>query len=219
MEELLDRFFELESRQRLAVGIAALVLIFGAYWYFVYSGRRAEMVAVTAKIAELTEQRDAKLKLVSDMGKLQETVRELGAQLKEAEARLPDSKEIPDLLSSVSSAGRDSGLEVLTFRQRPEQLRDFYAEVPVDVTVRGNYHEVAGFFDRVGKLDRIVNVGDIVMQSPKREGDEMVVETLCSATTFRFLDEEEREQIAKEKAKKSKDGKEGQPAKNPAKKG
>jgi type IV pilus assembly protein PilO len=205
MEELLDRFFELESRQRLAVGIAALVLIFGAYWYFVYSGRRAEMVAVTAKIAELTEQRDAKLKLVSDMGKLQETVRELGAQLKEAEARLPDSKEIPDLLSSVSSAGRDSGLEVLTFRQRPEQLRDFYAEVPVDVTVRGNYHEVAGFFDRVGKLDRIVNVGDIVMQSPKREGDEMVVETLCSATTFRFLDEKERAEIAKEKAAKAKE--------------
>src|SRR5262245_44433696 len=134
MEELLDRFFELESRQRLAVSVAALVLVFGAYWYFIYSGRRAEMVAVKAKIAELTEQRDAKLKLVSDMGKLQETVRELGAQLKEAEARLPDSKEIPDLLTSVSSAGRDSGLEVLTCRQRPEQLRDFYAEVPVDVT-------------------------------------------------------------------------------------
>jgi type IV pilus assembly protein PilO len=208
MNDLLERFFELESRQRLMACIAALVLVFGGYWYFVYSGRRAEMLSVTAKIIDLRQQRESKSKLVANMAKLQETVRELGAQVKEAEAQLPDSKEIPDLLSSISSAGRDSGLEVIMFRQRQEQLRDFYAEVPVDVTVRGNYHEVATFFDRVAQFDRIVNVGDIVMQTPKREGDEMIVDTACSATTFRFLDEKEREEIAKEKAAKAKENKE-----------
>jgi type IV pilus assembly protein PilO len=207
MNDLLERFFELESRQRLMVCTAAIVLVFGAYWYFVYAGRRAETLSVIATISDLRQQRESKQKLVANLGKLQATVRELGAQLKQAEARLPDSKEIPDLLSSISSAGRDSGLEVLTFRQRTEQLKDFYAEVPVDVTVRGNYHEVATFFDRVGQLDRIVNVGDIVMQGPRREGDEMIVETLCSATTFRFLDEEERAQIAKEKEAKAKESK------------
>ncbi|MCC6849712.1 MAG: type 4a pilus biogenesis protein PilO [Deltaproteobacteria bacterium] len=207
MNDLLERFFELESRQRFMAAAGVLVLVFGAYWYFVYSGRRAETVSVTAKIGDLRQQRDSKQKLVANMGELQETVRELGAQLKQAEAQLPDSKEIPDLLSSVSSAGRDAGLEVISFRQRQEELKDFYAEVPVDVTVRGNYHEVATFFDRVGKLDRIVNVSDIVMQTPKREGDEMIVDTLCSATTFRFLDEQEREEIAKEKAAKAKDSK------------
>ena len=207
MNELFERFFELESRQRMMAAGAALVLIFGLYWYFIYSGRRAETLQVMAKISELRQQRDSKQKLVANISQLQETVRDLGAQLKEAEAQLPDSKEIPDLLSSISSAGRDSGLEVVSFRQRQEQLRDFYAEVPVDVSVRGNYHEVATFFDRVGKLDRIVNVGDIVMQTPRREGDEMIVDTLCSATTFRFLDEHEREEIAKEKAAKAKEKK------------
>jgi len=207
MNDLLERFFELENRQRLMVGVAAIVLVFGAYWYLVYSGRRAETIAVKAKISELRTQRDSKQKLVANIGQLQETVKELGAQLKQAEARLPDSKEIPDLLSSISSAGRDAGLEVILFRQRQEQLKDFYAEVPVDVSVRGNYHEVAAFFDRVGQLDRIVNVGDIVMQTPRREGDEMIVDTLCSATTFRFLDEKEREEIAKEKAAKAKETK------------
>lgn len=207
MDDLLERFFELETKQRMIAGVAAVVLVFGAYWYFVYAGRSAETATVTAKITDLRQQRDAKQKLVANIGKLQETVRELGAQVKRAEARLPDSKEIPDLLSSISSAGRDAGLEVISFRQRQEQLRDFYAEVPVDVTVRGNYHEVATFFDRVGQLDRIVNVGDIVMQTPKREGDEMIVDTLCSATTFRFLDEKERAEIAKEKAAKAKENK------------
>ena len=207
MNDLLERFFELENRQRLMVSAAAVVLIFGAYWYFVYSGRRAETLQVMAKIADLKTQRENKQKLVSNIAKLQETVRDLGAQLKQAEAQLPDQKEIPDLLSSISSAGRDAGLEMASFRQRAEVLKDFYAEVPVDVAVRGNYHQVANFFDRVGQLDRIVNVGDIVMQAPKREGDEMVVETLCSATTFRFLDEEERIQIAKEKEAKAKEAK------------
>jgi type IV pilus assembly protein PilO len=207
MNDLLERFFDLEPRQRAMASIAAVVLVFGVYWYFVYSGRRAETLSVMAKITDLRQQRDAKQKLVANIGQLQETVRELGAQLKQAEAQLPDSKEIPDLLSSISSAGRDSGLEVISFRQRQEQLKDFYAEVPVDVTVRGNYHEVATFFDRVGKLDRIVNVGDIVIQTPKREGDEMIVDTLCSATTFRFLDEKERAEIAKEKAAKEKENK------------
>lgn len=207
MNDLLERFFELESRQRVMAVAGLLAVVFGGYWYFVYSGRRAETVAVTAKIKDLRAQRESKQKLVANIGELQQTVRDLGAQLKEAEAQLPDSKEIPDLLSSISSAGRDAGLEVISFRQRQEQLKDFYAEVPVDVTVRGNYHEVATFFDRVGKLDRIVNVADIVMQSPKREGDEMVVDTLCSATTFRFLDEQERAEIAKEKAAKDKESK------------
>lgn len=207
MNDLLERFFELDNRQRLMASAAAILLVFGLYWYFVYAGRRAETLAVTAKITDLRQQRDAKQKLVANIGKLQATVRDLGAQVKQAEAQLPDSKEIPDLLSSISSAGRDSGLEVISFRQRQEQLKDFYAEVPVDVTVRGNYHEVATFFDRVGQLDRIVNVGDIVMQTPKREGDEMIVDTLCSATTFRFLDENERAEIAKEKAAKAKENK------------
>src|SRR5262245_60660691 len=101
MNDLLERFFELESRQRLMVCAVAVVLVFGVYWHFVYSSRRAETVDMVAKITDLRSERDTKQKLVANISKVQEVVRELGAQLKQAEARLPDSKEIPDLLSSV----------------------------------------------------------------------------------------------------------------------
>lgn len=207
MNDLFERFFDLDARQRVMVGVGLIVFVFGAYWYFVLSGRWAETAKITAKVVELRDQRANKQKLVANMDQLQETVRDLGAQLKQAEAQLPDSKEIPDLLSNISSAGRDSGLEMISFRQKQEQLKDFYAEVPVEVAVRGNYHQVASFFDRVSKLDRIVNVADIAIQGPKREGDVMIVDTACSAVTFRFLDEAEREQIAKEKAAKAKEAK------------
>jgi len=204
MNNLIERFFELESRERTMVCAAVIILVLGGYWNFVYSGRRTETAATKAKIADLKTQRDTKQKLVANLDGQRTQVRELEAQLRLAEARLPDQKEIPDLLSTVSSAGRESGLEILLFRQKPERFQDFYAEVPVEVLVRGNYHQVATFFDRVGKLNRIVNVSDISMKSPNSEGDTMIVDTACSAVTFRFLDESERERIRKEKAEQAK---------------
>ena len=127
---------------------------------------------------------------------------QLEGDLRKAVAQLPDTKEIPDLLSSISSLGRESGLEILQFKQRPEKFEEFYAEVPVDILVRGTYHQVAAFFDKVGHMARIVNVGNVNTKSPaKIEGEALELDTACVAVTFRFLDEAERERIAKQKEK------------------
>ena len=131
----------------------------------------------------------------------------MDGDLKKAVAELPDTKEIPDLLSNVSSLGRESGLEIIQFKQQPEQYEEFYAVVPVSMLVRGAYHQLAMFFDKVGRMARIVNVSDVVVKSPaKVEGDTVTLDTACVATTFRFLDEAERERIAKMKAQQ-KEGK------------
>jgi len=206
MNNLLDRLFELDGKQRAIICATVVALVFGGYWSFVYSGRRAEMTATLAKIENLRGQRDDKKKLIANLDAQREAVHDLTLKLRLAEAQLPDRKEIPDLLSSVSSAGRQSGLEILLFRQKDERYQDFYAEVPVEVLVRGNYHQVATFLDRVGQLDRIVNVSDISMKAPRQADDSMIVETSCSAVTFRFLDEAERARVAKEKAEQAKKG-------------
>src|SRR5258705_364645 len=67
MNELLERFFELDTRQRIIAAAAAVFLVFGAYWYLVYSGRHAETVKVIAKIGELRQQRDDKQKIVATL--------------------------------------------------------------------------------------------------------------------------------------------------------
>jgi type IV pilus assembly protein PilO len=202
----LDRFFELEGRQRLVACIAAAVLMVGGYWYLVYSPRSSELARLQQTNDDLRSQRDNKVKLIANLAATRDAVRELTAEVRRAEVRLPDRKEIPDLLSSVSSAVRESGLEIMLFRQQAERYHEFYAEVPVEILVRGDYHQVATFFDRVSQLDRIVNVGDISMRTPREEGGAMVVDTSCSAVTFRFLDEEERARIKerqeREKGKK-----------------
>jgi type IV pilus assembly protein PilO len=203
MNDLIERFFDLESRQRAAVCVLLIALVGGGYWSFVYSGRSAELASLREKVQSMRDQRAAKERLIANLDEERTAVRELQAQVRRAEVQLPDGKEIPELLSAISSAGRESGLEVLLFRQKPERYQDFYAEVPVDVLVRGNYQQVATFFDRVGQLDRIVNVSDISMKEPKAESGSMIVNTSCSAVTFRFLDEAERERIAKQKAEQA----------------
>jgi len=204
MSDYIERFFELEARQRALVCVLAVAAVCGGYYYFVYSGRSAELAATVEKVQTLRQQRTAKEKLVANLDEARAAVRDLQAAVRHAEVQLPDKKEIPDLLSAISSAGRESGLEIMLFRQKPERFQDFYAEVPVDVLVRGNYHQVATFFDRVGQLDRIVNVSDIAMKEPKDESGTMIIDTSCSAVTFRFLDEAERDKVAKQKAEAAK---------------
>ncbi len=207
IRQLVDRFFELEGRQRLVVGVAAVLVVLGGYWYSVYSVRRIELADLQTTVEDLRAQRDQKSKLIANLSATRDAVRELTAEVRRAEVRLPDRKEIPDLLSSVSSAVRESGLEIMLFRQKAERYHEFYAEVPVEILVRGDYHQVATFFDRVSQLDRIVNVGDISIRTPREESGAIVIDTSCSAVTFRFLDEEERERIKAQEEARKKGGK------------
>jgi type IV pilus assembly protein PilO len=205
MNELLERFLELPPRQRmlLVVGLVGVVIL--GYAYFLYWPRSAEIEARQKRLATLTAERDKKARLAANLPEARRAVEDLQAALRKAVAQLPDSKEIPDLLSGVSAVGRDAGLEIVQFRQRAEEFRDFYAEVPVEMLVRGTYFQVEQFFDAVSKLTRIVNVSNIVMKSPSMIPDDPIrLETACSAVTFRFLDEAERERIARER--KAKEG-------------
>src|SRR5262249_52684481 len=116
----------------------------------------------------------------------------------------PDQKEIPDLLMNISNKARESGLDILTFRPKAEAPQDFYAEIPVDVSVRGGFHNLVSFFDEVGRLNRLVNINNIDMKNSKPNDDAVVVDTTALVTTFRFLTDEERAKLAAEKAAKEK---------------
>ncbi|MET0152693.1 MAG: type 4a pilus biogenesis protein PilO, partial [Candidatus Binatia bacterium] len=111
-------------------------------------------------------------------------------------------KKKPHQFSTVSSLARESGLDILHFRQKPELLQDFYAEFPVEMLMKGTYSQLDEFFSKVGKLNRIVNVKDISMKTPVVTEGRVLLSTNCNAVTFRFLSEEERARIAAERAMK-----------------
>jgi type IV pilus assembly protein PilO len=179
-----------------------VAFLFFLYAYFLYWPRNALIATRETQRDQAREERTRKAALVANLDATRADVAELDGDLKKAVAELPDTKEIPDLLSNISSLGRESGLEIIQFKQRPERFEEFYAAVPVDILVRGTYYQVAAFFEKVGQMARIVNVSDVSIRSAARvNGDTVMLDTSCAAVTFRFLDEAERERIAKQKEK------------------
>ncbi len=200
MNALIERLLELPPRQRILAIVGAVAAVVLLYAYFLYWPREAQIEEKTKQVENLRRDRDRKAALVGNIEAARKEVQKLDGDLRAAVAQLPDTKEIPELLSAVSSLGIESGLEIVQFKQREEEYADFYARVPVDIVVRGTFHQVVSFFDKVGRMPRIVNVSEVSIKAPERiEGNEVLLDTSCAAVTFRFLDDAERERLAKQR--------------------
>ena len=204
MKDLLDRILDLPKHQKIGLLAAVILLLLVFDYFFVYTRFSYEIANLEQNVEGSRKDRDKKRALIADRPQLIEKLQVLNGMLKEAMAQLPDRKEIPDLLTSISNRAREVGLDVLLFRPRAETLQEFYAEVPVDVVVRGKFHDVVSFFDEVGRLSRLVNLNNIDMKNPKPSGDQVKIDTSTLMTAFRFLDDAERAKVAAEKAAKEK---------------
>lgn len=204
MKELLDRILALPRQQRIGILAGLIVAFLALDYFFLYSPQSLTISQLTENIGNMQKERDKKKQLVANLPKLEQQLKELDGRLKQAVAQLPDQKEIPDLLSSISSKARESRLEILIFRPRGENPQDFYSEIPVDIVVRGGFHELVTFFDEVGRLHRLVNIRNIEIRNPKVQGERVSLDATTLATTFRFLDEAERKKIAAQRAKAAK---------------
>lgn len=205
MEGLLDNIRDWPIKQKLAALIGLILVVAALDYVYVLQPRSdalAQMKVDLANDQATLEQKRLKVNAKADEEK---RIRDLQADVKRAEARLPEGREIADLLSNIAASARAVGLDLTLFRQKPETYSEFYADVPVQMEMRGTYHELAAFMDRVKRLDRIVNVSDIQLRRPRVEGDVVLLDASCTATTFRFLDEQERK-IRAEQQQKAKGG-------------
>jgi len=198
LDDLLDR----PGRQKLGLLAGVIVAVAVLDWQYWYGPQTRALTEAQSRVTERRLELEGKRAKANVRAEAERQLRDLTAELRRAQARLPDQREIADLLSSIAASGRSAGLEITLFRQKPEAYHDFYAGVPVEMQMRGTYHELATFLDRVKRLDRIVNVTDIHLTKPHIENDRMLLEATCMVTTFRFLDEAERQKLLEEKKKK-----------------
>jgi type IV pilus assembly protein PilO len=194
----LDSIVKLSKSTKIFILVVLLGGILGIYFYSFYLPQQETLQKKRAEM-ELLERQVRELRVIAaNMKRFQEEVAKLREELKLAVSQLPTSKEIPSLLSTISKLGTESGLEFLLFRPLPEVNRDFYAEIPVAIKVKGNYHNVALFFDKVSKLPRIVNINAVSMDNAKQTAGRWEVQTSCTATTFKFIERQPID-LAKEK--------------------
>ena len=117
---------------------------------------------------------------------LKDIERSFGALLRQ----LPGKTEVPNLLVDISQTGLSAGLEEKLFQPQPEQKRDFYAELPIKISLSGSYHQFGEFVSGIAALPRIVTLHDIEIKSANKDAyDQLTLE--LTAKTYRYLDEDE----------------------------
>ena len=190
----LDTIVKLPASRKIMILVLFLVAILGLYFYLIYIPKSEMLDKKVAEMGRLeTQVRELRI-IAANMKRFQAEAAKLREELKLAITQLPTSKEIPSLLANISNLGKDSGLEFLLFRPIPEVTREFYAEIPVEIRVRGNYRDVAIFFSKVGKMPRIVNISGVTMDGAKETMGKWEIMTSCTATTFKFIEKEASDQ-------------------------
>ena len=204
MNQLLDNILERPIAQKIGILAAVIILLASLYYSFVHVPGSDRIANLAESVEIARNEKTVKAQKAANLPRLKKDLQQLDAELKKAVAQLPDKREVANLLSSISAKAQQAGLVILLFRPRAETYQEFYAEVPVDISVRGNFHNTINFFDEVGRLNRLVNIDNIGFKNPAAAGDNIVLDTTSVVTAFRFLDEPERKKVAEEKAKAAK---------------
>ncbi|OMG56365.1 pilus assembly protein PilO [Azonexus hydrophilus] len=168
------------------VGLFFALLLAG--WWFLWSDQlsvleRSEQEELTLKDQFIAKKRQA-VNLDLYTQQLAEIDRSFGALLKQ----LPNKSEIEALLIEVNQAGLGRGLQFELFRPGAEQIKDFYAELPVTVKINGSYHDIGTFAADIAKLPRIVTLNGVSV-APLKSSELLTLD--ATVKTFRYLDENE----------------------------
>jgi type IV pilus assembly protein PilO len=187
IEPFFEKIEKLSRVQRIAISAVIFGLVAGGFIYFLFWPKFDQINRLDTQLQKLEDKLEIAKRNAKDLQKFQAKMKEAEAQFQMAMKKLPEKEEIPSLLASISNSGQGVGLEFLLFEPKPEKKKEFYAEIPVAMNIKGDYHNLALFFDQVARLSRIVNIQNIQMASAK-EKDSKDLNTRCMAVTYKFID-------------------------------
>ena len=149
-----------------AAGLAAVIV--GAFWWFYWSPAVAQEQQKRGQLNSLQEDIRKLEAVAAKLEEFRSKVTQLESQLETLKRFLPPEKETPDLMRKVEYLARQSSLIVRRFQPAATVNKDYYQEWPINMDVEGNYHNLALFFDRVGRLPRLVNVSNVKARAQGR---------------------------------------------------
>ncbi len=188
LQTAVERFSKLPKPYRLAIGPVIAVLIVAAYVYLSFLPARQQLEVLRGEALEQQRKLNEVRSVAANLPKFEEELENLENELTRALRRLPDSKELPVLLTDITTLGKNAGLEFTAFRPQSESVKNFYAEVPIEIEFTGRFHDIAAFFDEIARLPRIVNVSELKMTIMQANPLDTILRAKGRAITFRFVD-------------------------------
>ena len=195
MEKLIERAIKAPLGVKVGV-VAGVVTLFVVLNYFVVGLDFGASVSATeekirkaqAAQAQLDKEYIEKTAIANNLNQFRREKELLEQQLREALAELPEEKNIEDLLQLFQDRALKAGLKIESIEPKAPATERFYAKIPIPMTVKGNYHEIATFFDALGRMRRIVNVSELVLDSPKDVNGKVILNGKFLVTAFMFVD-------------------------------
>lgn len=176
--------------------IVVVALITGAAWFFVWKPMQDANTQAQAALDGKKQQIESLKQLRNKERELDDNIAKLQQQLQQMAAIVPDQKEVPKFIHLIEEKAQEAGITVRRYTAQPLVTREFYSEVPFEVELDGQYYQMLNFFDRVGRLERIVNITNLQMAgvADRRNvkgirknytyGPEESVVAVCQAVTF-----------------------------------
>lgn len=187
-------------RMLCATGTLIGVVLLG--WFLYLSGQQEQLDLGVQEEARLREAYKVKVQQAINLNGLRKQKEQVGEYVATLEKQLPSKAEMDALLSDINQAGIGRGLQFELFKPGQVVVKDYYAELPINIKVVGNYHDVGAFTSDIANLPRIVTLNNMSLAA----GKDGTLTLEAVAKTFRYLDKEELDAQRKAAADKKKKG-------------
>jgi type IV pilus assembly protein PilO len=185
-------------RMLCAVGVTVAVIVAGYFGY--WQGQFEEQEAGAAAELKLREEFTAKMGQAINLEALKAQKLQVDGYVDRLQKQLPSKAEMAALLSDINQAGQGRGLTFELFKPGQVVVKDYYAELPIDIKITGNYHDIGSFAGDMANLPRIVTLNNMTLT----QGKDNVLLLEAVAKTFRYLDPDEADAQRKARADKKK---------------
>jgi len=191
----LDDIQRLSGGKKLAILLGILLILAYFYWFYCFQPAFEQKSRLEDTLETVERQTAARRQVAAQIEQHRHEIAVLEKDLEIILAKLPEQKEIPRLLTSVSEAGRSAGLDFILFEPMTPVPQEFYAEIPVRITVAGRYNDIAVFFDSVAHLPRIATVTDVeIKKGTGKDAGRNLLQADCLMKIYMFLEKADEQE-------------------------
>jgi type IV pilus assembly protein PilO len=172
---------------RMLCGLGTLLAVVVLGWFLYLSSQQEEITQGEQQEEKLRNEYKAKVQQAINLDNLRKQKEQVGEYVATLEKQLPSKAEMDALLSDINQAGLGRGLQFELFKPGQVLVKDYYAELPINIKVSGHYHDVGAFTSDIANLPRIVTLNNLNLTA----GKDGVLTLDAIAKTFRYLDKDE----------------------------